>query len=172
MGLAGWGLRARGRNMELLTLPQLKQSFLPLWAGARQITWMKEILQMGQMCWSPSRGDSHGWQCDPPFIWKPWRLVRVQTPPQAARLRDCSRGEEEEGSVVLFLATWRHFPTSWSPAHLSKYLRVQRGHSLHSCTSAKTWKPFPKAGDWTRSEEDLLNPGFCLKWEAHLLVRF
>lgn len=36
---------------------------------------------------SPSGGDPHphGWHCDPPFIWKPWHPVLVQTPPLAAR---------------------------------------------------------------------------------------
>lgn len=46
---------------------------------------------------SPSGGDPHphGWHCDPPFIWKPWHPVLVQTPPLAARLASTVAGPWE-----------------------------------------------------------------------------
>lgn len=113
----------------------IRKSFPAHWAWARWITRREKILQTGQMSQSPSGGDphSHGWPCDPRFIWKAWHPVRVQTPPHPATLGDCSHwgGGRLSCSIFSNMKTFSHF---YSLAHPTYPLALSgtelRGHSL------------------------------------------
>lgn len=148
-------------------------NFPPCWAEARRITWMEKILQMGQMCQSPSGGAPrpHGWHCHPFFIWKAWHPVRVPTPRLAMQpgLETATAGEGE-GRLFLFLATRRLSPTSPRPAHPRCHLRNRAGRPqpavLHPSDVPENLSPRLSIGPRSEVGSVSQSSGFCWKWET------